>query len=106
MIRCSRQAFILLASGTLMDRGADAKVRIGDTQEAHAALAAHDRGEPVHLTPQDTVIQNGRERWPTLEDLKDMAPVLPASLTDRPGRQVPLPGTKAARRQARQAGYG
>ena len=70
MIKCDRETFILLSEGVLMERTADRKVRIGDTAEAHAAMDAHERGEPVWLTPANTIIQDGVERLPKKGELK------------------------------------
>jgi len=47
---CDRQTFMRLVSGILMERTADGKVYIGDTQEAHDTFRAHENGEEVGLT--------------------------------------------------------
>lgn len=49
MHTCDRQTLMNLALGTLMHRDAQGRVVIGDTEEAHAAMKAHDRGEWVRL---------------------------------------------------------
>ena len=64
MLTRDRDAFILLSQGILMDRDSQGRVVIGDTKEAHAAMAAHARGEWVRLKGQDdtyTYIKDGTE---------------------------------------------
>lgn len=82
MRKCDRRSFILISQGILLDRNEKGEVKIGDTQEAHEAWEAHQKGEPIHLTPQDTVIQNGIERYPTEKDILEMAPKIPAYLRE------------------------
>jgi hypothetical protein len=62
---CDRHTFMMLAAGDLLVRDETGKVLIGDVQEAHEAMAAHDRGEVVRLRVSEngyTYIQNGTER--------------------------------------------
>lgn len=68
MHTCDRQTFINLASGILLHRDAQGRVFIGDTEEAHAAMKAHNRGEWVRLRSHDgtlTYIRDGSEMTAT-----------------------------------------